>query len=63
MAYPETFRYTKEHEWIEVEGKTAKIGITDYVRQVYNKEAKPDSFGIGAPAPVPVAPRRLARRA
>jgi len=32
MAYPETFRYTKEHEWIEVEGKTAKIGITDYAQ-------------------------------
>jgi glycine cleavage system H protein len=32
MAYPEAFRYTKEHEWIEVEGKTAKIGITDYAQ-------------------------------
>lgn len=29
--YPETMRYTKEHEWIDVqEGNTAKIGITDY---------------------------------
>lgn len=32
MAYPESFRYTKEHEWIAVEGKTAKIGITDYAQ-------------------------------
>ena len=32
MAYPESYRYTKEHEWIEVEGKTAKIGITDYAQ-------------------------------
>ena len=32
MAYPETYRYTKEHEWIEVEGKTGKIGITDYAQ-------------------------------
>lgn len=32
MAYPESFRYTKEHEWIEIEGKTAKIGITDYAQ-------------------------------
>jgi glycine cleavage system H protein len=32
MAYPESFLYTKEHEWIEVEGKTAKIGITDYAQ-------------------------------
>jgi glycine cleavage system H protein len=32
MAYPESFRYTKEHEWIEVEGSSAKIGITDYAQ-------------------------------
>jgi glycine cleavage system H protein len=32
MAYPESFRYTKEHEWIEVAGKTAKVGITDYAQ-------------------------------
>jgi glycine cleavage system H protein len=32
MAYPESFRYTKEHEWIEVDGKTAKVGITDYAQ-------------------------------
>lgn len=32
MAYPESFRYTKEHEWIEVQGKTAKVGITDYAQ-------------------------------
>jgi glycine cleavage system H protein len=32
MAYPESFRYTKEHEWIDVDGKTAKIGITDYAQ-------------------------------
>lgn len=32
MAYPESFRYTKEHEWIAVEGSTAKIGITDYAQ-------------------------------
>jgi glycine cleavage system H protein len=32
MAYPESFRYTKEHEWIDVAGTTAKIGITDYAQ-------------------------------
>jgi glycine cleavage system H protein len=32
MAYPESYRYTKEHEWIDVEGKTAKVGITDYAQ-------------------------------
>jgi glycine cleavage system H protein len=32
MAYPASYRYTKEHEWINVEGTTAKIGITDYAQ-------------------------------
>jgi glycine cleavage system H protein len=32
MAYPSTYRYTKEHEWIEVAGKTGKVGITDYAQ-------------------------------
>lgn len=32
MAYPESFRYTKEHEWIHVEGSKAKVGITDYAQ-------------------------------
>ena len=32
MAYPANFRYTKEHEWVNVEGGTATIGITDYAQ-------------------------------
>lgn len=28
MTYPENYRYTKEHEWVKVEGDTATIGIT-----------------------------------
>ena len=32
MTYPATYRYTKEHEWIEVAGKTGKVGITDYAQ-------------------------------
>jgi glycine cleavage system H protein len=32
MAYPGTYRYTKEHEWIEATGKTGKVGITDYAQ-------------------------------
>jgi glycine cleavage system H protein len=31
--YPEKFRYTKEHEWIKVEGDRATVGITDYAQQ------------------------------
>lgn len=32
MNIPEGMRYTKEHEWIEVEGNVATIGITDYAQ-------------------------------
>lgn len=32
MAYPKSYRYTKEHEWVEVKGDLATIGITDYAQ-------------------------------
>lgn len=31
--YPTDYRYTKDHEWIRVEGSTGTIGITDYAQQ------------------------------
>jgi glycine cleavage system H protein len=33
MSYPENFRYTKEHEWILVEGDTGTIGITNHAQK------------------------------
>jgi glycine cleavage system H protein len=33
MAYPKELKYTKEHEWIKVEGETGTIGITDHAQQ------------------------------
>lgn len=33
MNFPESLRYTKEHEWIRLEGDTAVIGITDFAQQ------------------------------
>src|ERR1700757_5364122 len=32
MAYPAKFRYTREHEWISVDGAIGTIGITDYAQ-------------------------------
>lgn len=32
MAYPATYKYTKEHEWIEVTGNIGTVGITDYAQ-------------------------------
>ncbi len=33
MSYPADLKYTKEHEWIRVEGDTGAIGITDFAQQ------------------------------
>jgi len=32
MSYPTNYRYTKEHEWVAVAGKTGTVGITDYAQ-------------------------------
>ncbi|HEU5234720.1 MAG TPA: glycine cleavage system protein GcvH [Terriglobales bacterium] len=32
MAFPPAYRYTREHEWINVDGNQATIGITDYAQ-------------------------------
>lgn len=32
MNIPSTLRYTKDHEWIKVDGDIATIGITDYAQ-------------------------------
>ncbi len=33
MTYPATYRYTREHEWLSTDGKTGKVGITDYAQE------------------------------
>ena len=33
MEFPEGLKYSKEHEWVLVEGKTATIGITEYAQE------------------------------
>ena len=32
MPYPTNLRYTKEHEWVAVDGAIASVGITDYAQ-------------------------------
>ncbi len=54
MAYPTNYRYTREHEWITVDGKIGTIGITDYAQNslgdiVYVDVPKPgDSIAANA---------------
>ena len=33
MNFPDNLRYTKDHEWIKLEGSTATIGITDFAQR------------------------------
>jgi glycine cleavage system H protein len=32
MAYPADYKYTKEHEWLKIDGSTGSVGITDYAQ-------------------------------
>ena len=33
MSYPAAFKYTKDHEWIELAGDRGKVGITSHAQQ------------------------------
>ena len=33
MAYPALFKYTKDHEWIDLSSGNGRVGITDYAQQ------------------------------
>jgi glycine cleavage system H protein len=33
MAYPKDYKYTKEHEWIQVNGNTGTVGITNHAQE------------------------------
>lgn len=33
MSYPDALRYTKDHEWIRLEGNIATVGITDFAQR------------------------------
>ena len=33
MPYPKDYKYTKEHEWIQVQGNTGTVGITNHAQE------------------------------
>ena len=47
MAYPANLRYTREHEWISVEGNIGTIGITDYAQNSLGDIVYVDAPKIG----------------
>jgi glycine cleavage system H protein len=46
--YPENFRYTKEHEWVLVEGDIATVGITDHAQEELGDIVYVDLPKVGA---------------
>ena len=46
--YPDNFRYTKEHEWVSVEGDTGTIGITDHAQHELGDIVYVDLPKVGA---------------
>ncbi|HZT37408.1 MAG TPA: glycine cleavage system protein GcvH [Bryobacteraceae bacterium] len=47
-AYPENYRYTKEHEWVRVDGDSGWIGITDHAQQELGDIVYVDLPKVGA---------------
>ncbi len=48
MAYPENYRYTREHEWLELNGETGTVGITDYAQNSLGDIVFVESPKVGA---------------
>jgi glycine cleavage system H protein len=48
MGYPANYRYTREHEWISLDGKTGLVGITDYAQNSLGDIVYVDVPKIGA---------------
>ena len=46
--YPTNFRYTKEHEWVRVEGDVAVVGITDHAQKELGDIVYVDLPKVGA---------------
>jgi len=49
MPYPTNYRYTREHEWIELDGAIGTIGITEYAQNSLGDIVYVDSPKVGDP--------------
>ncbi|MGA2806804.1 MAG: glycine cleavage system protein GcvH [Terracidiphilus sp.] len=49
MAYPTQYRYTREHEWIELTGSIGTVGITDYAQNSLGDIVYVDVPKVGDP--------------
>jgi len=48
MEFPERLRYSEEHEWIDVDGARARIGITDFAQDSLGDVVYVELPGVGA---------------
>ena len=48
MAYPEKYKYTREHEWVEAAGNIGTVGITDYAQNSLGDIVFVDAPKVGA---------------
>ena len=48
MNHPDDLRYTQEHEWVRVDGTTARVGITDYAQDALGDVVYVDLPEVGA---------------
>ncbi len=47
MNFPENLRYTKDHEWVSLEGNVATIGITDFAQRELGDIVYVDISAVG----------------
>ena len=48
MEYPAALKYSREHEWVKVEGKVALVGITDFAQSELGDVVYVELPGVGA---------------
>jgi glycine cleavage system H protein len=48
MSYPQNYKYTREHEWIEAVGNKGTIGITDYAQNSLGDIVFVDAPAVGS---------------
>ena len=48
MAYPPTFKFTKDHEWIQFDRGVGRVGITDYAQKQLGDVVYIDLPEVGA---------------
>lgn len=48
MSNPENLKYTKEHEWVRIEGDVATIGITQYAAEALGEIVYVDLPKVGS---------------